>query len=130
MIKKNLVNLLSHAKKYVVYNVLCQWIALLAQIAAIFTISGLLEKIIYGNVHRLFEINGKPIVQTKINEYFPFLLSQVAEYKINDDIIDRTILLCAEVNAYIKKKQSSWYEKKERTRNKVLKIEKLKQKLL
>lgn len=50
MIKKNLVNLLSHAKKYVVYNVLCQWIALLAQIAAIFTISGLLEKIIFGNV--------------------------------------------------------------------------------
>lgn len=50
MIKKNLINLLSHAKKYVVYNVLCQWIALLAQIAAIFTISGLLEKIIFGNV--------------------------------------------------------------------------------
>ena len=50
MIKKNLVNLLSHAKKYVVYNVLCQWIALLAQIAAIFTISGLLEKIIFRNV--------------------------------------------------------------------------------
>ena len=50
MIKKNLINLLSHAKKCVVYNVLCQWIALLAQIAAIFTISGLLEKIIFGNV--------------------------------------------------------------------------------
>lgn len=50
MIKKNLVNLLSHAKKYVVYNVLCQWIALLAQIAAIFTISGLLEKIIFEKV--------------------------------------------------------------------------------
>lgn len=64
-----------------------------------------IRKIIYGNVHRLFEINGKPIVPTKINEYFPFLLSQVAEYKINDDIIDRAILLCAEVNAYIKEKQ-------------------------
>lgn len=55
MIKKNLINLLSHAKKYVVYNVLCQWIALLAQIAAIFTISGLLEKIIFGNV----SLNGE-----------------------------------------------------------------------
>lgn len=55
MIKKNLVNLLSHAKKYIVYNVLCQWIALLAQIAAIFTISGLLEKIIFGNV----SLNGE-----------------------------------------------------------------------
>lgn len=55
MIKKNLINLLSHAKKYVVYNVLCQWIALLAQIAAIFTISGLLEKIIFENV----SLNGE-----------------------------------------------------------------------
>lgn len=55
MIKKNLINLLSHAKKYVVYNVLCQWIALLAQIAAIFTISGFLEKIIFGNV----SLNGE-----------------------------------------------------------------------
>ena len=64
-----------------------------------------IRKIIYENVHCLFEINGKPIVPTKINEYFPFLLSQVAEYKINDDIIDRAILLCAEVNAYIKKKR-------------------------
>lgn len=64
-----------------------------------------IRKIIYENVHRLFEINGKPIVPTKINEYFPFLLSQVAEYKINDDIIDRAILLCAEVNAYIKEKR-------------------------
>ncbi|MDO4284196.1 MAG: ABC transporter ATP-binding protein/permease [Eubacteriales bacterium] len=44
MIKKRLVGLLSHAKKYIAYNVLWQWIGLLAQIAAVFLVAGLLEK--------------------------------------------------------------------------------------
>lgn len=71
MIKKNLVNLLSHAKKYVVYNVLCQWIALLAQIAAIFTISGLLEKIIFENVN----LNGE--LWTEIGKSAMILLAVI-----------------------------------------------------
>lgn len=44
MIKTRLVRLLSHAKKYIVYNVLWQWIALVAQIISVFTIAGLLGK--------------------------------------------------------------------------------------
>ncbi|MDD6482224.1 MAG: ABC transporter ATP-binding protein/permease [Lachnospiraceae bacterium] len=48
MIKKRLVGLLSHAKKYIVYNVLWQWIALLAQITVIFTVAGLLEETLRG----------------------------------------------------------------------------------
>lgn len=47
MIKTRLVRLLSHAKKYIVYNILWQWIALLAQIAAVFSIADLLERIIF-----------------------------------------------------------------------------------
>ncbi|MDO4260872.1 MAG: ABC transporter ATP-binding protein/permease [Eubacteriales bacterium] len=43
MIKKRLVDLLSHAKKYIAYHVLWQWIALLTQIAAVWAIAGLLE---------------------------------------------------------------------------------------
>ena len=42
MIKTRLVRLLSHAKKYIVYNILWQWAALLAQILAVFSIAGLL----------------------------------------------------------------------------------------
>ena len=38
MIKTRLVGLLSHAKKYIVYTILWQWLA------------GLLEKVIYGSV--------------------------------------------------------------------------------
>ena len=44
MIKKRLVNLLSHAKKYIGYQILWQWIALLAQILAVTSIAGLLQE--------------------------------------------------------------------------------------
>lgn len=47
MIKTRLVRLLSHAKKYIVYNIVWHWIALLAQILAVFSIAGLLEGIIH-----------------------------------------------------------------------------------
>lgn len=50
MIKTRLVRLLSHAKKYIIYNVLWQWIALLAQICAIFSIADLLEKLLLHKV--------------------------------------------------------------------------------
>ena len=52
MIKKRLVRLLSHAKKYIVYHVLWQWIALLAQIVVIFTVAGLLEECLMGRAGR------------------------------------------------------------------------------
>ena len=48
MIKTRLVGLLSHAKKYIVYNILWQWFSLLAQMAAVFAIAGLLEGVIFG----------------------------------------------------------------------------------
>ena len=47
MIKTRLVGLLSHAKKYIAYNVLCQWISLLAQIVAVFSVAGLLEQAVH-----------------------------------------------------------------------------------
>lgn len=50
MIKKRLVGLLSHAKKYIVYHVIWQWIALISQVFAIFSIAGLVERILEKNV--------------------------------------------------------------------------------
>lgn len=43
MIKKRLVGLLSHAKKYIIYQVIWQWIALLCQVLMIYSVSVLLE---------------------------------------------------------------------------------------
>lgn len=51
MIKKRLVGLLSHAKKYIMYNVIWQWLALLSQIAAVFTIAKLIENIVYADIN-------------------------------------------------------------------------------
>lgn len=48
MIKIRLVRLLSHAKKYIVYTVIWQWIALLSQIIAVFSIAGYLERLVEG----------------------------------------------------------------------------------
>lgn len=43
MIKKRLVGLLSHAKKYIIYQVVWQWLALLCQVVMIYSASMLLE---------------------------------------------------------------------------------------
>lgn len=50
MIKKRLVGFLSHAKKYIGYQVMWQWISLIAQMGAVFNIAGLLESVFYGTV--------------------------------------------------------------------------------
>ena len=50
MIKTRLVELLSHAKKYIVYTILWQWAALLSQVLAVFTIADLLECVVYRTV--------------------------------------------------------------------------------
>lgn len=46
MIKKRLVKLLSHAKKYIVYNILWQWLSLIFQVIAIFSVTNLLGSLI------------------------------------------------------------------------------------
>ena len=47
MIKTRLVGLLSHAKKYIAYTILWQWVALLSQVVAVFSIADLLERVVY-----------------------------------------------------------------------------------
>ena len=50
MIKTRLVGLLSHAKKYIVYTICWQWISLLAQVLAVFSIANLLEHVVNDDV--------------------------------------------------------------------------------
>ena len=50
MIKKRLVGLLSHAKKYIIYQVIWQWLALLCQIVMIYCASVLLEQAVFWTV--------------------------------------------------------------------------------
>lgn len=46
------MGLLSHAKKYIGYQVMWQWISLIAQMGAVFNIADLLESVFYGTVGR------------------------------------------------------------------------------
>lgn len=46
MIKTRLIRLLSHSKKYIIYTVFWQWVSLLAQITAVFTIAKLLDAVL------------------------------------------------------------------------------------
>lgn len=50
MIKTRLVQLLSHARKYIVYNILWQWAALAAQIVAVLMIAGLFSSLYEGDI--------------------------------------------------------------------------------
>lgn len=50
MIKTRLVRLLSHAGKYIVYNVLWQWCALMCQVAVVFSVASLLEAAAHGEL--------------------------------------------------------------------------------
>ena len=50
MIKTRLVGLLSHAKKYIVCTIFWQWISLLAQVLAVFSIANLLEHVVADDV--------------------------------------------------------------------------------
>ena len=46
MIKTRLVKLLSHAKKYIVFTILFEWISLLAQVTIVFKIANILENLV------------------------------------------------------------------------------------
>lgn len=54
MIKTRLVRLLSHAKKYIVFQVIWQWAALMCQVVMIDCIAALLEHILYGTLNVTF----------------------------------------------------------------------------
>ena len=58
MIKTRLIKLLSHAKKYVVYQVLLQWISLAAQIILIYCLSSVTAKVFYSACEENFITQG------------------------------------------------------------------------
>ena len=63
MIKKRLVELLAHAKKYIVYQVIWQWLSLLCQILLIFCGATLLaEGLSAGVTVRMAAGNGSLIL--------------------------------------------------------------------
>lgn len=60
--------------------------------------------ILKNNVHYFFE-DKQQITIDDIDIFFPFLNVDSKEFVIDENLIDRTIILCEELNAYIKEKQ-------------------------
>ena len=83
MIKTRLVKLLSHAKKYIVYQVLWQWLSLLCQVALIFQVATLVEGIV--NAGLLLRCVGI-IIAAIIIRFFCDKQATYASYKASVDV--------------------------------------------
>lgn len=87
MIKKRFLGLMSHAKKYIVYNILWQWIALLTQIVIIFTVAGLLEETFFGTADRkTFYVTVPVLVCSMLLRYLCDRMAVKASYAASVDV--------------------------------------------
>ena len=85
MIKVRLIKLLSHAKKYVVLQVLWQWISLLAQILLIFTLTGMIAGL-FENTLPAFEICIPMILACITIRFLMEWLTSRTSYKASVDV--------------------------------------------
>ena len=87
MIKTRLIRLLSHAKKYIVFQVVWKWISLLCQVAMIYVISMLLEQAWYGEVTKNLVVSGAVIVLIAIFlRFFSDRQASYASYQASVDV--------------------------------------------
>lgn len=87
MIKTRLVKLLAHAKKYIFYNVLWQWLALLGQIAAVVSIAALLEEVIEKNVDvKTISATGIVLIAAILLRFLCDYMSVRASHKASADV--------------------------------------------
>lgn len=110
MIKTRLIKLLSHSKKYIIYTVFWQWISLLAQITAVFTITGLLEAVLkntltFGVLKSTFLLLFGVIVIRYICERMSVRSSYLASVDVKrilrEKIYDKMLQLGASYNEYV-----------------------------
>lgn len=87
MIKTRLIRLLSHAKKYIVFQVVWKWISFLCQVAMIYVISMLLEQAWYGEVTKNLVVSGAVIVLIAIFlRFFSDRQVSYASYQASVDV--------------------------------------------
>ena len=94
MIKKRLIGLLKESKKYIVQNVLWQWLGLLAQIAAIFAIGQLLDTAIFDSV------TGIQILETGMICAVSIILRMISDKKASE----ASFLASADVKRILREK--------------------------
>lgn len=85
MIKIRLIKLLSHAKKYVVLQVLWQWISLIAQIILIFCLSGMIAGL-FGKTTPHFAVTVPVIILCIAIRFLMEWLTSRTSYKASVDV--------------------------------------------
>ena len=87
MIKTRLVGLLSHAKKYIVYQVVWQWLSLLCQIIMIYSASMLLEQAVSDRVDSQMALGyGAAVAAVLILRFFCDRRASYASYRASVDV--------------------------------------------
>lgn len=91
VIKKRLIGLLSHAKKYIVYQVIWQWLALLCQMIMIISMGFLIEQMWQGNLaYKNLFLYGLVVMIAMGLRFFFDRQSTYASYQASIDV--KTIL--------------------------------------
>ncbi|MGN0351925.1 MAG: ABC transporter ATP-binding protein/permease [Roseburia sp.] len=87
MIKTRLIKLLSHAKKYVVVQVIWKWLSLLGQVGIVFVFSKLLEEALLGTLtkHRLL-VYGVVVLAAILLRFLCDKQASYASYKASVDV--------------------------------------------
>lgn len=87
MIKTRLIKLLSHAKKYVVVQVIWKWLSLLGQVGIVFVFSKILEEALLGTLtkHRLL-VYGVVVLAAILLRFLCDKQASYASYKASVDV--------------------------------------------
>lgn len=110
MIKTRLIQLLSHSKKYIVYTVFWQWISLLAQITAVFTIADLLGHVLNNTLtishlkSTFFLLLGVIVIRytcERMSARTSYLASVDVKRILRKKIYDKMLKLGASYNEYV-----------------------------
>lgn len=100
MMDKRLFDLLPHTKKYMIYHVLIRWFALMAQILAIFSLTGFMEKVMDDSYQRidyylvLAALTGTVVVwftADRISGRMSFLAGSEAKQTLREQIYDKLL---------------------------------------
>lgn len=87
MIKTRLIKLLSHAKKYIVYQVIWQWLSLLCQVVMIFFAAKLIEAAFKGVITtNMLLYSGAVIVAAVLLRFFFDRRASYASYQASVDV--------------------------------------------
>ena len=108
MIKTRLIKLLSHAKKYIVFQVIWKWLALLCQVVMIYVVSMLLEQVLSGSVtERQILFYGVMVLGAMI---LRFLFDRQASYASYEASVDVKRILREKIYSKLLKMGASYRE--------------------